>query len=153
VVLTMIHPELLSRLYRARAIYCRTGRTSPSLAAIARTSGLTPFHFIRLFKAIFGNPVPVSLAGAGRESEASACSNQFVDHRRLHGCGLFQPRKLQRSLFASYRHVAVGISTTVPARIGAGTAAARQLDPWLPVTHDRNFGERAIFEKTARGRD
>ena len=38
------------------------------------------------------------------------------------------------------------------ADIAIGTAVARQLDPRLPFAHGWNFGERAIFEKTARGR-
>jgi AraC-like DNA-binding protein len=47
-------PELLSRLCRARDLL-RDWEDEPlSITAIARASGLTPFHFIRLFKAIFG---------------------------------------------------------------------------------------------------
>jgi len=54
VVLTMIHPELLSRLCHARDLL-RDWEDEPlSVTAIARASGLTPFHFIRLFKAMFG---------------------------------------------------------------------------------------------------
>ena len=54
-VLTMIHPELLSRLCRARDLLRNWEEDEPlSITAIARASGLTPFHFIRLFKAIFG---------------------------------------------------------------------------------------------------
>jgi AraC-like DNA-binding protein len=48
-------PELLSRLCRARDLLRDWGEDEPlSITAIARASGLTPFHFIRLFKAIFG---------------------------------------------------------------------------------------------------
>jgi AraC-like DNA-binding protein len=51
----MIHPELLSRLCRARDLLRDWEDDEPlSITAIARASGLTPFHFIRLFKAIFG---------------------------------------------------------------------------------------------------
>ena len=50
----MIHPELLSRLCHARDLL-RDWEDEPlSVSAVARTSGLTGFHFIRLFKAIFG---------------------------------------------------------------------------------------------------
>ena len=56
-VLTMIHPELLSRLCRARDLLRDWEEDEPlSITAIAGASGLTPFHFIRLFKAIFGDP-------------------------------------------------------------------------------------------------
>ena len=55
-VLTMIHPELLSRLCHARDLLRDWDwEDEPlSITAIARASGLTPFHFIRLFKAMFG---------------------------------------------------------------------------------------------------
>jgi AraC-like DNA-binding protein len=50
----MIHPELLSRLCHARDLL-RDWEDEPlSVSAVARASGLTRFHFIRLFKAIFG---------------------------------------------------------------------------------------------------
>jgi len=55
VVLTMIHPELLSRLCRARDLSRDWEDDEPfSIIAIVRASDLTAFHFIRLFKAIFG---------------------------------------------------------------------------------------------------
>lgn len=50
----MIHPELLSRLCRARELLRDGDDESLSVIAVARASGLTHFHFIRLFKAIFG---------------------------------------------------------------------------------------------------
>lgn len=50
----MIHAELLSRLCHARDLL-RDWEDEPlSVIAVARASGLTRFHFIRLFKAIFG---------------------------------------------------------------------------------------------------
>ena len=50
----MIHPELLSRLCHARDLL-RDWEDEPlSVSEVARNSGLTRFHFIRLFKAIFG---------------------------------------------------------------------------------------------------
>src|SRR5215467_13887890 len=50
----MIHAELLSRLCHARDLL-RDWEDEPiSVGATARISGLTRFHFIRLFKAIFG---------------------------------------------------------------------------------------------------
>ena len=50
----MIHPELLSRLCHARELL-RDWEDEPlSVSEVAQNSGLTRFHFIRLFKAIFG---------------------------------------------------------------------------------------------------
>jgi AraC-like DNA-binding protein len=50
----MIHPDLLSRLCHARDLL-RDWEDEPlSVNAVARASDLTRFHFIRLFKAIFG---------------------------------------------------------------------------------------------------
>lgn len=50
----MIHPELLSRLCHARDLLRNWEGEPFSVSAVARASGLTRFHFIRLFKAIFG---------------------------------------------------------------------------------------------------
>jgi AraC-like DNA-binding protein len=50
----MIYPELLVRLCHARDLL-RDWEDEPlPVSAVARASGLTRFHFIRLFKAIFG---------------------------------------------------------------------------------------------------
>jgi|SRR5215469_9216788 len=50
----MIHPDLLSRLCHARDLL-RDWEDEPfSVGAVARSCGLTRFHFIRLFKALFG---------------------------------------------------------------------------------------------------
>jgi AraC-like DNA-binding protein len=50
----MIHPELLGRLCHARDLLRDWEEEPVSVVAVARASGLTRFHFIRLFKAIFG---------------------------------------------------------------------------------------------------
>jgi AraC-like DNA-binding protein len=54
VVPKMIHPELLSRLCQARDLLRDWENEPLPVSAVARASGLTRFHFIRLFKAIFG---------------------------------------------------------------------------------------------------
>ena len=54
VVPKMIHPELLSRLCHARDLLRDWENEPLPVSAVARASGLTRFHFIRLFKAIFG---------------------------------------------------------------------------------------------------
>jgi len=51
----MIHPELLRRLCGARDLLRDFEEHVPiSVSAVARSTGLTHFHFIRLFKAMFG---------------------------------------------------------------------------------------------------
>jgi len=50
----MIHPELLSRLCHARDLLRDWEEEPLSISAVARASGLTRFHFIRVFKALFG---------------------------------------------------------------------------------------------------
>ncbi|MDP1932397.1 MAG: AraC family transcriptional regulator [Gammaproteobacteria bacterium] len=50
----MIHPNLLNRLCHARDLL-RTCEAAPlSVHEVARQSGFSCFHFIRLFKAVFG---------------------------------------------------------------------------------------------------
>jgi hypothetical protein len=54
VVLTMIHPELLSRLCRARSIAGLGAGRAPLHDRGRPDLRLTSFHFIRLFRAVFG---------------------------------------------------------------------------------------------------
>ena len=49
----MIHPELLRRLCHARDLLRDRENEPLSVGAVARASGLSRFHFIRLFKAMF----------------------------------------------------------------------------------------------------
>jgi len=50
----MIHPELLQRLCRARDLLREWSDGPRSVSAVARANGFTRYHFIRLFKAMFG---------------------------------------------------------------------------------------------------
>ena len=50
----MIHPDLLNRLCHARDLLRDWEEEPLSIRAVARASSLTRFHFIRLFKAVFG---------------------------------------------------------------------------------------------------
>jgi AraC-like DNA-binding protein len=50
----MIHPELLRRLCRARDLLRDWQETRLSVSEVARRTGFSCFHFIRLFKAVFG---------------------------------------------------------------------------------------------------
>jgi AraC-like DNA-binding protein len=50
----MIHAELLTRLCHARDLLRNWEDECFSVSAVARSVGLTRFHFIRLFKAVFG---------------------------------------------------------------------------------------------------
>jgi len=50
----MLHHELLRRLCLARDWLRECDEHPPSVSAVARRAGISPFHFIRLFKAVFG---------------------------------------------------------------------------------------------------
>ena len=50
----MIYPDLLKRLCHARDLLRDWEEEPLSISAIARASSLTRFHFIRVFKALFG---------------------------------------------------------------------------------------------------
>jgi AraC-like DNA-binding protein len=50
----IISPAVFRRLCRARAILETHGDRGRSVAAVARAVGLSPFHLIRCFRALFG---------------------------------------------------------------------------------------------------
>jgi AraC-like DNA-binding protein len=50
----MIHPGLLRRLCQARDLLRQCEDEPRSVREVARAAGFTHFHFIRLFKAVFG---------------------------------------------------------------------------------------------------
>jgi len=50
----MLHPELFQRLCHARDLLREPNPDPRTVAAVARQAGFSPFHFIRLFKAVFG---------------------------------------------------------------------------------------------------
>lgn len=50
----MLHSELLRRLCRARDLLRHWDESPPSVKEVARRTGFSCFHFIRLFKAVFG---------------------------------------------------------------------------------------------------
>lgn len=50
----MLHPDLLARLCRARELLRDLEECPRSVAAVARETGFSQFHFIRLYKAVFG---------------------------------------------------------------------------------------------------
>lgn len=49
-----LRPELFRRLCRARAALTEDVVVTPSIEAVARGAGISPFHFIRQFQAVFG---------------------------------------------------------------------------------------------------
>ena len=149
----MIHPELLVRLCHARDLL-RDWEDEPlPVSAVARASGLTRFHFIRLFKAIFGETPHQYRSRAQIEKARHLLILTNLSITEICMAVGFSSLGSFSALFSRrVGNVAVGISATVPACIGAGTPASCQLDPRLPFTHGRNFREIAIFEKTARGR-
>jgi len=50
----MLTAEELWRLARARALLRTPGEERPSIRSVARSSGLSVSHFIRCFRAVFG---------------------------------------------------------------------------------------------------
>lgn len=50
----MIHAGLLHRLCRARDLLRDWAEEPLTVSEVARRTGMSPFHFIRLFKAVFG---------------------------------------------------------------------------------------------------
>jgi AraC-like DNA-binding protein len=49
-----IDQDTLERLSRARDLLCNVDDSSPSIREVARRAGISPFHFIRQFSAVFG---------------------------------------------------------------------------------------------------
>jgi AraC-like DNA-binding protein len=50
----MLHRDVLIRLCHARDLLRETEDGGPSIRRVAREVGMSPYHFIRLFKAVFG---------------------------------------------------------------------------------------------------
>jgi len=50
----MLSEEILIRLCRAREMLRNTDDSRPSIRGVACETGMSPYHFIRLFKAVFG---------------------------------------------------------------------------------------------------
>ena len=46
--------DAFRRLCRARELLCESGGPAPSVREVARASGMSHFHFIRQFEAVFG---------------------------------------------------------------------------------------------------
>jgi AraC-like DNA-binding protein len=50
----MLHKDVLIRLCHARELLRETEDRTFSFRQVARETGMSPYHFIRLFKAVFG---------------------------------------------------------------------------------------------------
>ena len=50
----MLHKDVLIRLCQARELLRETEEPTLSIRQVAREVGMSPYHFIRLFKAVFG---------------------------------------------------------------------------------------------------
>jgi len=50
----MLHQDVLIRLCQARDLLRQTDEENVSIRFVAREAGMSPYHFIRLFKAVFG---------------------------------------------------------------------------------------------------
>ena len=145
----MIHPELLSRLCHARELL-RDWEDEPlSVSEVAQNSGLTRFHFIRLFKAIFGETPHQYRSRLQIEKAKHLLILNDLSITNVCMAVGFSSLGSFSTLFS--RRVGMPPSE-FQRRYRSALAAARQLNPRLPVAHGRHFGERAIFEKTARER-
>lgn len=50
----MLHKHLLARLCKARTLLQRADGDTPSVQGVADAVGISHFHFIRLYKSVFG---------------------------------------------------------------------------------------------------
>jgi|SRR5215472_3413772 len=149
----MIHPELLRRICHARDLLQDWEDEPLSVSAVARISGLTRFHFIRLFKAVFGE-TPHQYRSAARVEKAKhllilsdlsvtdVC--MAVGFSSLGSFSAFFSRRVGMSPSEFQRRYR---PTSLPAR-----QLPASLIPGCLSLMAWNFGDRAIFEKTARGR-
>lgn len=76
----MLHPELLRRLCQARDWLRAEEEPRPTVAAVARRAGIAQHHFIRLFRAVFGETPHQfrSLAQIERAKELLVITDQSV---------------------------------------------------------------------------
>lgn len=153
-VLKMIHPELLSRLCDARDLLRNWEDDGPiSINAVARSSGLTCFHFIRLFKAMFGETPHQyrSRAQIERAKHLLILSDLSITDV----CMAVGYSSL--GSFSALFSRRVGMSPSeFQRRYRPGSAPERQLPASLIpgcLSLMTGISERAIFEKTARGSD
>jgi AraC-like DNA-binding protein len=51
----LIRPEVFQRLCQARETLTGDQEVAPSIEMVARSAGISPFHFIRQFEALFGS--------------------------------------------------------------------------------------------------
>jgi AraC-like DNA-binding protein len=86
-----VHKDVLLRLCRARDALRETRERPLTVAQIAREAGISTFHFIRLFKACFGEtPHQVRL-----EAQVGPCQMAAFGYRPfgdgcLHGSRVFE---------------------------------------------------------------
>jgi AraC-like DNA-binding protein len=50
----LLRPEVFAGLCRARQLLTEVQEEAPTIEAVARAAGISPFHFIRQFEALFG---------------------------------------------------------------------------------------------------
>jgi AraC-like DNA-binding protein len=63
----MLHKDVLTRLCDARTLLRETSEGRRSMRQIARETGMSLFHFIRLYKAVFGETPKQCQLGARLE--------------------------------------------------------------------------------------
>ena len=88
--------EGFRRLCAARDCCATSPTTLRSVAAVARQLGVSPFHFIRQFAAMFGTTPHQFRTDARTRTRATPAGAGPLGDRRVHGSRLLEPGQLQR---------------------------------------------------------
>ena len=124
----LLRNDVFRRLCRARDMLEEVPEDPVSIEDVAREVGISPFHFIRQFEAVFGlTPHQFRIQSRLDAGQASAGDGRPFRDRGLHGGRLLEPGELQRSLHAARRRHALRI----PAPASRDGAGARHASPAL----------------------
>lgn len=108
----MLHKDLLIKLARARSLLAETSDSPRSIAQVADHIRMSRYHFIRLFKAVFGL-TPNQYQIQERLKLAKRLLMQTDRSvRHLSGGWLRQPRQLQYAFCPPGQDDAVAVSAT-----------------------------------------
>jgi len=143
----LLGPAAFTRLCRAREVLCELD-VSPPLAQIAAQQGMSQFHFIRLFEALFGE-TPHQLRIRARIERAKGLLARDMSVTQVcmdvgfSSLGSFSSsftRRVGESPVAYRRHVRtlIQVGATLSPSILPGCLGLMAL---LPVDAFRNFGE------------
>ena len=142
---------VITRLSRARDMLCEVHDGRFTVADAAREAAMSPYHFIRMFKAVFGEtPHQVRIDARLERARQLLVLQEHSDYRNLQRRRVLEPRHLQPFVCTPGGCLPFRIQTprTSP-RAGAGNAAAR-LYPGLLLADVRMACESRNFRE-ARG--